>query len=150
MSNKDQLDQMKLSETQLNNLIIDLGETNSFVSVEDLRLFDKSIKFYIMLRSLTIEFHILIEYLIEDFISIYFVGIGENLDLPNSKRFQFKEMIIKTRFFTFEEKKNVLKKIYKSEDKNFYAKLETINDIRNGIAVLISRRPVHIVEWPSI
>lgn len=129
----EKLNALIKAEENLTQLVINLGETLCQFSEETLRKFNKTKKYFITLRSIVIEFHLLIEYFIEQYIIKYF--IDEQFEvLPEPKVFIFQDSIIKNKWFTFENKTQVLKKIFNPKKKGFFKKIRDINDIRNAFA----------------
>ncbi|KPK98198.1 MAG: hypothetical protein AMJ95_05685 [Omnitrophica WOR_2 bacterium SM23_72] len=122
----------ELKEDHLNELIIDLGNKLCWFSEDTLKRFNKTKKHFIMLRSMVLEFHLLIEYNIEQYIVKYF--IDEHGPLPDPREYTFYDVVIKNRNFTFESKVQVLKKIFKPRDKKLFKKIADLNKIRNAFA----------------
>ncbi len=127
------LNQLELPEKYFVDFIIRLGKEYSFVSEADLKKFNKDKKYYIALRSLTIELHVMIEYLMEESITAYFMTSYEGGLSLYFKRSEFKENFM-GKNMTFEQKRGVLNKIYKHKEKFFLKKIQNINEIRNAFA----------------
>ncbi len=122
-------------EQSTNEFILYLAERTSVCSDEELKEFKKDKNFYLKARSLIIELHLLTEINIERVIENYFVEeTCSLLPLPNFRKDNFRNLILKSIKITFDDKVRILKKIYKPKDKRFFKKIETLNAIRNGFA----------------
>jgi len=98
---------------------------------EQIKKYNKNKIFYLRIRSVIIELHLFIESYIEEYIENYFIPQKQRFS-SNSKKVKFRELIIKNNKFFFNDKILVLKKIYKSKDKLFFAKITTLNNLRNA------------------
>jgi hypothetical protein len=120
-------------ERATNELILSWAENTSICSEEKLNKYKKNKKFYLRARSLVIEFHLLFEFYMEQYIANYFVDEIIRF-LPNPRYFLFHDLVLRNVKFSFKDKVRMLKKIYKSKNKSFFTMFQTLNTIRNAFS----------------